>query len=473
MIPRKKEILVRLIRAFNGQDFPGDVRRILGDVGENRGEEALCRASVISALGLSPEDCDGEVPPDQSARRSLERENPEPPPLAVFRCACNRCKSSHIRVTDLCQNCIEKPCAAACRFGAIGNDGTRSTIDVQRCKKCSACVRACPYGAIAKTTVPCESVCPVGAIGKDEQGCATIDFSKCISCGKCMAICPFGAIQPRSQIIDVLKAIKSGRNVIALVAPALFGQFSCSAGQLHAAMKKIGFAVVYEVAIGAELTSLDEAKDLGERFGKGEKFMTTSCCAAYNMLVKKHITGLKPFVSTAETPLFFTAERARKEHADGTLVFISPCLAKYEEVFANKNVDYALNFGEIDALFEALSIVVGECAEEKFGYDTAREAREFPLSGGVSRAIQSLRGSGEMDLQFATINGIDREAVDDLKRFARTGECDRGNVLEVMACKGGCVGGGLACCPVAAASRQVKGYGEKGSPLVDKKDKHT
>jgi iron only hydrogenase large subunit-like protein len=295
-------------------------------------------------------------------------------------------------------------------------------------------------------------------------------FAKCISCGKCMAACPFGAIQPRSQIIDVLKAIKSGSKVVALVAPALFGQFPCSAGQLHAAMKKIGFAVVYEGAIGAELTSLDEAKDLKERFGKGEKFMTTSCCAAYNMLVKRHITGLKPFVSTAETPLFSTAERAREEHVDGTLVFISPCLAKSEEVFANKNVDYVLNFGEIDAMFEAFSIAVGECAEEKFDYDTAREAREFSLSGGVSRAIQSLRSSGGVDLQCATINGIDREAVDDLKRFARTGECDQGNVLEVMACKGGCIGGGLTCCPIAAASRQVKSYGEKGPPLADKKN---
>ncbi|MDR2435694.1 MAG: 4Fe-4S binding protein [Puniceicoccales bacterium] len=469
MVPRKREILVRLIRAFiSGQDFPEDVQRISDEFGTDQRERSICRALAMSAMGLPLEGDGGELPLNQCARRSLERENVVSPPLTVLRCACNGCESSRIRVTDLCQNCVDKPCIASCKFGAIGNDGTRSVIDVKKCKKCSACVRACPYGAIVKTIVPCENVCPVGAIGKDEEGRATIDFSKCISCGKCIAACPFETIQPRSQVIDVLKAIKSKRKVIALAAPALFGQFSCSAGKLHAAIKKIGFALVYEVAIGAELTSLHEAKDLEERLGRGEKFMTTSCCAAYGGLVKKHIPELKPFVSTAGTPLFYTAKYVKKEHADGVLVFISPCLAKYEEVFANEDVDYVLNFEEIGALFDALSIVAGECAEENFDYETAKEAREFALSGGVSRAIQSAHGDGGAKVQFAAINGIDREAVKDLKRFAQAGECDGGNVLEVMSCPGGCVGGGLACCPVAAATRCVKSYGEKGPPLADR-----
>jgi iron only hydrogenase large subunit-like protein len=84
----------------------------------------------------------------------------------------------------------------------------------------------------------------------------------------------------------------------------------------------------------------------------------------------------------------------------------------------------------------------------------------------VSRAIQSARGDSVAKVQFAAINGIDREAVKDLKHFAQAGECDRGNVLDVMSCQGGCVDGGLACCPVVAAARCVKSYGEKGSSLA-------
>jgi iron only hydrogenase large subunit-like protein len=333
-------------------------------------------------------------------------------------------------------------------------------------------LRVCPYGAIVKTIVPCENACPVDAIAKDEQGRAVIDFTKCISCGKCVAACPFEAIQVRSQIIDVLKAIKSKKNVIALLAPALFGQFKCSAEQLHTAMKKIGFSFVYEVAIGAESTSFHESKDLEERLARGEKFMTTSCCAAYNNLVKKHIPDLKPFVSSSSTPLFYTAEYAREKHGDGVLVFISPCLAKYEEVFANEKVDLVLNCEEIEALFEALSITPSECEEETFSYQTAKEAREFALSGGVSRAVQSDLDSSGKEVTFTAINGLDREVIKDLKRFAKAGECEKGTVLEVMACQGGCIGGGLACCPVATALRQVKNYGEKGLPLSAEKPKN-
>ncbi|MDR3273963.1 MAG: 4Fe-4S binding protein [Puniceicoccales bacterium] len=480
-LSQKREALVCVIRAFNGQNFPESVDSILNELDREgyydtcyhsvQHKHAIQRALVMAALGSSGENDSENTPLSKYAGIALERTEPSSPPLAVLGCACNGCEPSHICVPDLCQNCVTKPCVAACRFDAIHNAGKKSVINVQCCKKCRACLRGCPYGAISETVVPCEHVCPVDAISKDERGRAVIDFDKCIRCGKCMAACPFEAIQVRSQVIDVLKAIKAKKKVIALVAPALFGQFRCTAGQLHTAMKKIGFSFVYEVAIGAESTSFHEAKDLKEKLGKGEKFMTTSCCAAYNNLVSKHISEMRPFVSTAGTPLFYTAEYVRREHPDSVLIFISPCLAKYEEAFANENVGYILNFGEIDALFEAFAIVAGECAEEKFAYDSARETREFSLSGGVSRAVQSVLDGNGTKVEFATINGLDRETVKDLKRFAKAGECDRGTVLEVMSCQGGCVGGGLTCCPVAAATRQVKKYGDDGTSLSDKKER--
>ncbi|MDR1528792.1 MAG: 4Fe-4S binding protein [Puniceicoccales bacterium] len=465
MVLRKKEILVRLIRMFNGQNFSENIGQISHEHEQDSKEVAVCRALAMSILGLALEGDDGKESLDQCAQRALKREKPSSPPLTVLHCACNGCKTSHIHVTDLCQNCTKKPCVAACRFHAISNDGKRSAIDAKSCKKCSACLRACPYGAIVKTIVPCENVCPIDAIAKDETGRAVIDFTKCISCGKCMAACPFEAIQVRSQVIDVLRAMKSERKVIALMAPALFGQFKCSAEQLHGAMKKIGFSLVYEVAIGAESTSLHEAKDLEERLSRGEKFMTTSCCAAYNNLVKKHIPDLKPFVSSSGTPLFYTAERVRKEHGNGVLVFISPCVAKYEEVFANEKIDFVLSCEEVEALFEAFSIIPSECEGEAFPYQTAREAREFAVSGGVSRAVQSVLDPNGKEVMFTPINGLDREVVKDLKRFAKVEECEKGTVLEVMSCQGGCIGGGLVCCPIATALRQVKNYGEKGPPL--------
>ena len=65
----------------------------------------------------------------------------------------------------------------------------------------------------------------MGAIKKDETGFASIDYEKCINCGRCTVACPFGAVHERSQIIDILKAIKSNKKVIALIAPSIAGQF--------------------------------------------------------------------------------------------------------------------------------------------------------------------------------------------------------------------------------------------------------
>jgi hypothetical protein len=136
MVPRKREILVRIIRAFiNGQDFPENVQRVPDEFGTDQGNQALCRALAMSAMGLPLEGDSSEIPLNQSARRSLERKNVVSPPLTVLSCACNGCESSHIHVTDLCQNCVEKPCIASCKFGAIECSGTRSVIDVKKCKK--------------------------------------------------------------------------------------------------------------------------------------------------------------------------------------------------------------------------------------------------------------------------------------------------------------------------------------------------
>jgi iron only hydrogenase large subunit-like protein len=109
--------------------------------------------------------------------------------------------------------------------------------------------------------------------------------------------------------------------------------------------------------MGAESTALHEAQDLKDRLGKGENFMTTSCCTAYNNLVSKHISEVSPSLHN------------NLVSKQGFLVFISPCLAKYEKVFGNENVDYSLSFGEIDALIEAFSNLVVKCGEEKSQYN--------------------------------------------------------------------------------------------------------
>ena len=185
-------------------------------------------------------------------------------------------------------------------------------IDPERCKNCGKCISACSYSAIARLRVPCEEVCPVKAISKNELGVVEIDYERCISCGACVSGCPFGAIHERSQLIDILQAIKSGTPVVAMVAPALGGQFPEPLSKLATALTRAGFSHVMEAAEGADLTTLHEAEEFAERMEKGEPFMTTSCCAAYREMVTKLVPELKMYVSDTPTPMHYTAGIAKE-----------------------------------------------------------------------------------------------------------------------------------------------------------------
>lgn len=476
----KHEVLIRLIKAFLSDDFPENTRLIPYDMRPKGSEvpfrccvykeRAVLRSRTIASLGFAMEDDDESTLLSDFAKQSLNREQPEPEPLTVLQNACKGCPPARVFVTELCQNCVAKPCMKACRFGAISNNGKRSVIDSEKCKKCGLCMSVCPYHAIVRTIVPCEEACPVGAIAKGEDGLAHIDKDKCISCGKCVSACPFGAPHAKSQIIDILKHIKAKKNVVALIAPALIGHLPCTPEQIQDALHKIGFAKVYEVAQGADITATTEAKDFQERLENGAPFMTTSCCAAYNELVKLHLPEIKPYVSDAHTPLYYTAQIAKKENPDAITVFISPCFAKRREVLDNPDVNYVMSFEELSATLIAMGIELETCEEKEFAYQSSTEAREFALSGGVAKSVQAA-WRGEKDaVKPVLIDGLDKATVRDLKVYAKTGKCPAGNLIEIMCCPGGCIAGNACLGSFKEAFKKVKEYGEKGQSLAKDKE---
>ena len=476
----KREVLVRLIRAFMSDNFEENVRLIPYDMRPKGSEvpfrccvykeRAILRSRTIAGLGFAMEDDDERTLLSDFARQALERKKPEPDPLTVLQNACKGCPSARVFVTELCQNCIAKPCMKACNFGAISNNGLRATINKEKCKKCGMCINACPYHAIVKTIVPCEEACPVGAIAKGEDGLAYIDKEKCISCGKCVSACPFGAPHAKSQIIDILKNIKEGKKVIALFAPALVGHMACSPQQIQDAFHKIGFSKVYEVAQGADITATTEAKDFQERLEKGQPFMTTSCCAGYNELVKRHLPELKPYVSDAHTPLYYTAELVKKKYPEAVTVFISPCFAKRKEVLDNPNINYLMNFEELAATLIAMEIELDTCEEQAFDYQSSTEAREFALTGGVAKSVQAAWKGAPDEVKPVIINGLDKTAIRNLKMYAKTGKCSEGNLIEVMCCAGGCIAGNACLGSLKEAMKKVENYGNQGSSLKNRKD---
>ena len=228
-IALKQEVLIRLTEAFFSEDFEEKTRLIPYDMRPKGSdvpfrcciykERAILRDRVIADLGFSIEEDNEETSLSKYAKMAIERDKTDEKVLTVIGAACKGCVPNQMYVTNLCQGCVARSCMSACKFGAISIVNGKSHIDSSKCKNCKMCMAACPYNAIVKIAVPCEDTCPVGAIEKDENGLAKIDHEKCISCGRCVKRCPFGAINERSQLIDILKNIKTKKEVIALIAP--------------------------------------------------------------------------------------------------------------------------------------------------------------------------------------------------------------------------------------------------------------
>ncbi len=422
-------------------------------------ERAVVRYKLMPILGLGIEEEQDELTPlSEFARRAIERPQPSKKVLTVVDEACTSCVKVSYIVTNICRGCVASPCIMNCPKNAIRfNAAGTAEIKSDKCVNCGLCKENCPYHAIVYVPVPCEEACPVNAISKNEQGIEYIDESKCIYCGRCQNACPFGSIYEISNLIDVLKSIQQKQETIAMVAPALFGQYDVHPAKVMKAIEMIGFSKVVEVAAGAEITTRNEAEELVHRLGEGAPFMTTSCCPSYVELTRKHIESLQPFVSDTASPMHYTAEMVKKLHPEAKTVFIGPCVAKRKEAIDNEFVDFVLSFSELDSIFEATDIKPADCEEIKLD-KIAGEARGFALSGGVIAAIgaQNLK----IDVKSLSVDGLNKKSINLLKAFSK-GKAPA-QFIEVMACEGGCIAG-----PVSQVTAQKgKRNFEKGMEMI-------
>lgn len=323
----------------------------------------------------------------------------------------------------------------------------------------------------------------------------------CTFCGQCVAVCPVGALYETDNTFRLVEDLMNpNKKVIVQVAPAVrvaIGElFGVEPGidmtpKLVTALRKLGFDAVFDTNFAADVTIIEEATELKERVLsklKGEKGVKlplfTSCCPAWIRFVELNYPELRDNLSSTKSPQqifgaiskeFWTREK-EIERKDLICVSIMPCTAKkYEasrEEFATDgipDVDYSITTRELGRLFKQYNIDLLEMQDEEFDSplgESTGAADIFGRTGGVLEAairtlyewlsdgkledldFVNLRGFQEVrvaeievtgiKLRVAVVHGLGaaRKLIEDIK----SGK-EYFDAIEIMACKGGCVGG--------------------------------
>ncbi len=436
-------------------------------------ERAIAGERVRLAMGLSLRPADGRhLVTEGMDAAAIAEQYYEPPLINIISYACHACPTNQYKVTKYCQNCLARSCEKVCPKGAINFENGRSHIDQSKCIKCGKCAKACPYNAIIHMERPCAASCGMDAIGSDDQGRAVINQDKCVSCGQCLVSCPFGAIVDKGQIYQVIQSILKGDKVIAIVAPAFIGQFSgkLSPGRFITAMKMLGFDRVVEVAVGADICTVEEARDFLEKVPEKQDFMATSCCPAWHSMVHKLFPAQAKNISMTLTPMVFTARMLKKDHPGCKVVFVGPCAAKKLEAIRadiRSDVDFVLTFEELMGMFEAKEIDFGTIEEMEDLNEGTAAGRGFAVAGGVAKAVTDLVHEQYPDMEIKTARAEGLRECRKLMTLAKAGKY-KGYLLEGMACPGGCIAGAGTLLPVEKAAKIVEGYQKEAnatSPL--------
>ena len=385
--------------------------------------------------------------------------------------------------------------------------------DPNKCILCGDCVRTC------------EEIQGLGILDFAFRGSkmqVTPAFNKdlaqtdCVGCGQCRAVCPTGAISIKQNVEPVWAALADKNiRVVAQIAPAVrvavgdkFGikKGENTLGRLVAALRRIGFDEVYDTNFGADLTVMEESKELVERLGSGENLpLFTSCCPAWVKFCENRYPEFRKNISTCRSPQeMFGAllkEEARmnaeKDRAEGKepkktmVVSIMPCTAKKAEITrpehytdGEQNVDYVLTTTEITRMIQEAGIdlaqVQPEALDMPFGLASGAGAI-FGVTGGVTEAVlrrlvNSSRTEDLEEISFSGIRGVDgiKEAkvnlngrevkiavvnglhcAEDLLEKMKAGEVHY-DFVEVMACKRGCIAGGGQPVPIGPRTKKAR-----------------
>lgn len=259
----------------------------------------------------------------------------------------------------------------------------------------------------------------------------------CIHCGQCLTSCPQGAINFESDLRLVKEAIEEDKKVIVSLAPSFIGAFDVlKAGQIVTALKMLGFDIVEETAVGA-----DVVKKLYKEYiikEKKENIITT-CCPSANSLIEIYYPSMIKYMLPIVSPMIAHGKILKRIYGRDTfVVFIGPCISKNIEARDFQHdmaVDAVLTYDELVKWFEKEDIDLKSLDSNSFDRKSYETGSAFPVTGNV---IKNIFEEEDSTYELINVTGINecREVLESVEKGELSNVC-----LELNTCKGGCIGG--------------------------------
>ena len=239
-------------------------------------------------------------------------------------------------------------------------------------------------------------------------------------------------------------------------------------------LRQLGFADVVEVAVGADICTIEEAHDFLEKVPNEQRFMATSCCPSWRMMARRLFPAESGNISMTYTPMVYTARLVKKEHPNSKVVFIGPCAAKKLEAMQEElrqDVDFVLTYEELMGIFEAKEINFSALPDSPDLDEGTRAGRGFAVAGGVAAAVEELIHKEHPDIELKTQRADGLRDCRKLLMLAKAGKLD-GYLLEGMACPGGCVAGAGTVVSADTAAKKLAQHMAQASGETAKDSKY-
>lgn len=373
-------------------------------------------------------------------------------------------------------------------------------LDPRKCVACGRCIEVCQK----MQNVWALSMLERGIDTRmSPAGDIQLKDSPCVSCGQCSAHCPTGAIVENDETAQVWSALQdTERYCVVQIAPAVrvaigeaFGGKlgENSTGKLYAALRRMGFKAVFDTNFGADLTIVEEASEFVERFahGKGALPLITSCCPAWVDFMEKFHPDMIDHFSSCKSPhqmigVLAKTYYAKKRKVDPKKMFvvsIMPCTAKKFEikrsqdmfVSGHPDIDVSMTTRELARMIKQAGIDFANLPDEESDHilgEYSGAGTIFGATGGVMEAalrtaydyvtggklknveFENVRGLtgvkegtipvGEHTVKVAVAHGLSNVeyVINKVREAKKAGKELPYHFIEVMACPGGCVGGG-------------------------------